>query len=183
MGVRHTPTHSALPNWREPVAHPLTTRASSNLGFRVINPLAPNLGGNAPRAQATFPKFWTTRLAAVFVGSAPYRGRLELSAIQVARLKKPLAQELEPGARRCKHVALRAPWPDRASFKSRPALSQASFFASSSNMSISMSRNSRQCLWVSLIDWFEHEKCKCETTSTHSRLLKRSLSGHRLPRS
>ena len=117
LGVRHTPTHSALPNWREPVAHPLTTRASSNLGFRVINPLAPNLGGNAPRAQATFPKFWTTRLAAVFVGSAPYRGRLELSAIQVARLKKPLAQELEPGARRCKHVALRAPWPDRASFK------------------------------------------------------------------
>ena len=96
--MRHTPTHSALPNWREPVAHPLTTRASSNLGFRVINPLAPNLGGNAPRAQPTFPKFWTTRLAAVFVGSAPYPGRLELSAIQVARLKKPLAQELEPGA-------------------------------------------------------------------------------------
>ena len=54
LGVRHTPTHSALPNWREPVAHPLTTRASSNLGFRVINPLAPNLGGNAPRAQPTF---------------------------------------------------------------------------------------------------------------------------------
>ena len=46
MGVRHTPTHSALPNWREPVAHPLTARMSSNLGFRVINPLAsPNLGG------------------------------------------------------------------------------------------------------------------------------------------
>ena len=48
MGVRHTPTHSALPNWREPVAHPLTTRMSSNLGFRVINPLAsPNLGGTS----------------------------------------------------------------------------------------------------------------------------------------
>ena len=57
MGVRHTPTHSALPNWREPVAHPLTTRMSSNLGFRVINPLtSPNLG--APRtglAGLTFP--------------------------------------------------------------------------------------------------------------------------------
>ena len=48
MGVRHTPTHSALPNWREPVAHPLTTRMSSNLGFRVINPLAsPTLGGTS----------------------------------------------------------------------------------------------------------------------------------------
>ena len=48
MGVRHTPTHSALPNWREPVAHPLTTRMSSNLGFRVINPLtSPNLGGTS----------------------------------------------------------------------------------------------------------------------------------------
>ena len=46
--MRHTPTHSALPNWREPVAHPLTTRMSSNLGFRVINPLAPpNLGGTS----------------------------------------------------------------------------------------------------------------------------------------
>ena len=48
LGVRHTPTHSALPNWREPVAHPLTTRMSSNLGFRVINPLAsPTLGGTS----------------------------------------------------------------------------------------------------------------------------------------
>ena len=46
--MRHTPTHSALPNWREPVAHPLTTRMSSNLGFRVINPLAPpTLGGTS----------------------------------------------------------------------------------------------------------------------------------------
>ena len=46
--MRHTPTHSALPNWREPVAHPLTTRMSSNLGFRVINLLAsPNLGGSS----------------------------------------------------------------------------------------------------------------------------------------
>ena len=44
--MRHTPTHSALPNWREPVAHPLTTRMSSNLGFRVINP-SPNLGGTS----------------------------------------------------------------------------------------------------------------------------------------
>ena len=46
--MRHTPTHSALPNWREPVARSLITRMSSNLGFRVINPLAsPNLGGTS----------------------------------------------------------------------------------------------------------------------------------------
>ena len=42
----HPNSLRAPPNWREPVAHPLTTRISSNLGFRVINPLAsPNLGG------------------------------------------------------------------------------------------------------------------------------------------
>ena len=57
VGCETKPNHSALPNWREPVADPLSTRMSSNLGFRVINP--PILGERvAPRtglAGLTFP--------------------------------------------------------------------------------------------------------------------------------
>ena len=88
LGVRHTPTHSALPNWREPVAHPLTTRMSSNLGFRGINPLAsPNLGGTscvadlAPGLDVCLPPVRSSRLACCARSSSrPQRSRRRIGS-------------------------------------------------------------------------------------------------------